>query len=337
MALFRELAEQYSGRNVVFSPAGAEGIIRSLRTGTAGKTREELSRLNCGAPSEAASTYSSCAIFADETLPLRPGLSSVQRVPLTQDKATAIQHINSWAMNATGGHIPALLTPGVLSPNSRMLVCDALYFSAEWEQAFSTELTETDTFTRTDGSRTEVEMMDSGETEFAAAGGKNWRAVAIPYSKTDTKLYFVAILPRADAHGFAARFTADKLDIIRRKLSKPELTASVFLPRFRAESELMDLSEPLRKLGVQQIFTDKADFSPWTTTDTLQLAAVRQKACVEVTESGTAAAAITYGELEEESCEETNTLYLDRPFLWYIGELTPGSTPLMMGIWEARD
>ena len=96
-------------------------------------------------------------------------------------------------------------------------------------------------------------------------------------------------------------------------------------------------SAPLRKLGVQQIFTDKADFSPWTPLDTLQLAAVRQKACVEVTESGTTAAAVTYGELEEESSALTRTLYLDRPFLWYIGELTPGSTPLLMGIWEARD
>ncbi len=337
LAVFRELVTLNPGRNVVFSPAGAESMVRRLQSGTAGKTRRELDTLTCGKESPAAEKYSSCAVFADETLPLRPVLNTAQRVPLVSDRAAAANSINTWAKQATHGQIPTLLVPEDLSPNSRLLVCEALYFNAKWQQAFAPELTETYTFTHSDGEESEVNMMNSGDSEFAAAGGKNWRAVALPYNNSTHKLYFVAILPRADAHGFAAHLTADKLDTIRRKLSHPRLTAGVMLPRFRAESELIDISDSLRKLGVQHIFTEQADFSPWTTYKPLKLACVRQKACVEVTESGTTAAAATYADMDEEEAPERETLFLDRPFLWYIGELTPGSTPLMMGIFERID
>lgn len=336
LSVFRELAARNPGKNVVFSPAGAESIVHRLQSGTAGKTRGELNTLVCGKKSPAAEKYSSFAVFADEALPLRPTLSTAQRVPLVRDRAAATKDINTWAKQATNGQIPTLLAAEDLSPNSRLLVCDALYFKAKWQQAFAPELTETYTFTHSDGKESEVDMMNSGDAEFAAAGGKNWRAVALPYNSGTHKLHFVAILPRADAHGFAAHLTADKMNTIRRKLSHPRLTAGVMLPRFRAESELIDISDLLRKHGVQHIFSEQADFSPWTTYKPLKLASIRQKACVEVTEGGTTAASATYADMDEEEAPEKETLLLDRPFLWYIGELTPDSTPLMMGIFEGE-
>jgi serpin B len=337
MHLFREAVRAGKGENVVFSPAGIISCLQQLKNGTAGKTRAELDALFLGkqatSPQHPALTISQ-AVFADTDLPLKPAAGKVQRIPLSSDSAAAVDAINKWSDKTTKGCIPALIADASqLSPNSSLLVLNAIHFSATWPYAFSSEDTAMEDFTLSDGRTVKVPTMCS-EQEFSVAGGKYWRAAAIPYSKTSAspQLYFVAILPRADAQGFAEHLTDAKLDIIRRKLAEQKVTACVSLPRFSVHDSLRDYSEALRQLGLKEIFTSEADFSPWTDKPDLMLDAIKQKACLDITESGTVAAASTYAEMDEECAEES--LDFDRPFLWFIGTLETGTPPLFMGIWE---
>ena len=335
--LFREAVRASKGENVVFSPVGIISCLQQLKNGTAGRTRAELDALPTGkqltSTQQQALTISQ-AVLADTALPLKPAAGKVQRIPLVTNPEAAVAAINKWSDKTTKGRIPTLISDASqLSPNSRLMVLSGILFNASWQYAFSAEDTTMEEFTLSDGNTVEVPTMCS-EHEFSVAGGKYWRAAALPYSKTDKtpQLYFVAILPRADARGFAVHLTDAKLDIIRRKLAEKTVTSCVSLPRFSVDGALRDYSEALQQLGLKEIFTHKADFSPWTNAPDLKLAAVKQKACIEISESGTVATASTYAELEDECAMES--LDFDRPFLWLIDTLEPGSTPFFMGIWE---
>lgn len=348
MQLFRTIVQQQSGRNIVFSPAGIVRSLERLKEGTAGITAQELQKLNLGTPFSATgsniSPKLSEATFADDTVALQPGIGQVQRVPLSADRQKAVSAINNWCNMATQGCIPELLSTEDITPNSRLLVLNAIYLAEPWQYAFSPEATQQHDFTRSDGSSIRVAMMNSGETEFSAAGGKNWRAVALPYSKAETSekaFYFIAILPRLDARGFASHLTQQKLDIILRKLAEDNedesITSTVLLPRFSTQGNICDLTPALKAIGLSNIFTTEADFSPWSSTPGLRLGAVCQKACIEVSERGTKAAAATYADMDEEGESPLEKIIFDRPFLWLISELKPGSTPLFMGVWEGNE
>lgn len=347
MQLFRSVAKEQAGHNVVFSPVGVVRSLEQLKAGTAGETAQELHKLNLGTPFSATgsniSPKLSEATFADDTLALQPGIGQVQRIPLSTDRQKAVSVINNWSNKATQGSIPELLSTENLTPNSRLLVLNVIYLAEPWQYSFSPEATQEHDFTRSDGSNIRVAMMNSGETEFRAAGGKNWRAVALPYSKADTAerpFYFVAILPRADAQGFAQHLTQQKLDIILSKLAQDEedgVRSIVRLPRFSAHGRLCNLTPTLKALGLKHIFTTEANFSPWSKTPGLRLAAVCQKACVDVQEHGTTAAAASYAEIDEEGEDIQEELAFNRPFLWLICELKPGTTPLFMGVWEGKE
>lgn len=66
----------------------------------------------------------------------------------------------------------------------------------------------------------------------------------------------------------------------------------LLLPKFKIESEI-NLMEPLQKLGIHKIFGDSADFSNSTDSKPLQVSNIIQKVFIEVTETGTIAAAVS--------------------------------------------
>lgn len=342
LQLFRHAARTADGKSVVLSPIGVEQTLRQVAPGTGGATRAQLDSLPFGKPFTATESnvapLITQAVFADETLPLTPAAGEVKRIPLTQAPQKAVEAINAWGNIATKGQInPLLDSAACLSPNSRLLVINAIHLKADWQYAFPPEGTEEMDFTYSDGEEGTVQLM-TGDREFAAAGGRNWRAVALPYSGADKAkqpVYFVAILPRADAAGFAQHLTDDALNIIRRKLREKRYTTRVGLPRFSSRSKLLDFSATLKELGLRRIFSREADFTPWTSAP-IRLASVRQKAAVEITENGTTATALTVAEMDDEG-EEADCLYFTSPFVWFIGTLEPDSTPLFMGIWEGPE
>ena len=347
LQLFRSVVKEQAGHNIVFSPVGVEHCLEQLKEGTAGESARELQNLRLGKPFSTDGTNitpkMSSATFADEVLELQPGTSHIQRIPLSTNRQKALSFINNWCSDATQGRIRNLLSGDELSENSRLLLINTILLNEPWQNAFHADSTDEDTFTRGDGSTIRVNMMNSGETAFRAAGGKNWRAVALPYSKADSAerpFYFVAILPRADAQGFAQHLTQQKLDIILRKLADDEeegIRCTVRLPRFSAHGRFCNLTPTLQKIGLKHIFTTEADFSPWSKTPGLRLTAVCQKACVEVQEHGTIAAAASYAEMDEEGENIQEQIVFNRPFLWLICELSPAGSPLFMGLWEGTE
>lgn len=70
--------------------------------------------------------------------------------------------INEWVSGETNSKIPELLAPGGLSPDTALVLTNAIYFKAPWANQFSKDATTDRPFTRIDGSVVDVAMMQLG-------------------------------------------------------------------------------------------------------------------------------------------------------------------------------
>jgi len=104
------------------------------------------------------------------------------------------------------------------------------------------------------------------------------------------------------------------------------------LPKFRQRTSA-GLIPVLRQLGVEDAFTDAADFSGITTAEQLLISAVVHQAYIDVNEHGTEAAAATAVAMRRLSVRQEPTpipFTVDRPFLFAIIDQTAG-LPLFLG------
>ena len=112
--------------------------------------------------------------------------------------------------------------------------------------------------------------------------------------------------------------------------SRYQVTLS--MPRFRLEAAF-NLVPVLRRLGVEQAFTERADFRGITEAERLLINAIAHKAFVDVDEQGTeaaAATAITFRPTAAFRAPTPVTMTVDRPFLFMIIH-TPTGLPLFVG------
>lgn len=280
------------------------------------------------------------ALFVADDLKLSPGTCTehVQQMPFASAPGKAAKAINEWAKTHTQGLI-CNVTDAV-NPATRLIAASAIYLKEKWLLPFDEDETESFyRFTCTNGSTTYADMMQC-TADFRYVEGEDWQAVALPY-KTEGRLgepgYFIGILPKGNAHQFAAQLTPQKYQSIRKALAREDCTQQLLvkLPRFRIDTGRMQLNELLQVLGVKKAFTSEANFRGFTK-EPLFLNDVSQYCVVINDEEGTEAAAITIADIKTWSLEpehpQTKELIFDRPFLWIIGDLNTPAPPYFMGI-----
>lgn len=242
------------------------------------------------------------------------------------DEARAL--INAWVEDQTNDRIVDLIPEGVLESLTRLVLVNAVYLKAPWEQPFEKELTAAGAFERADGSSVDVDMMNRPDLSGALAAGDGWRAATVPYA--GQRLAMTVVLP--DRGAFEAVEAIVVKDGVGALLSGGAPAAiDLTLPKwtFRTDAPLGDL---LKELGMPTAFVDgRADFRPMTDEDLpLHIAAVLHQGFIAVDEEGTEAAAATAVVMRTESAVVTEAFTADRPFLFVIHDVDHG-TPLFVG------
>jgi serpin B len=111
------------------------------------------------------------APFAQRDMTLQPAYlealatrfgTGLRLVDYIHETEAARRLINGWVDQQTEQRIPELLVPGVLTPDTRMALANAIYLKAPWLTPFSADATKPGPFTRADGSTIEVPMMSLG-------------------------------------------------------------------------------------------------------------------------------------------------------------------------------
>jgi serpin B len=266
----------------------------------------------------------------------------------------------------TKKRIPELIPEGSLDELTRLVLVNAIYLKAGWENEFSKEATKPKPFTRLDGSLVKVPTMwQLGGQTIPYARGTGWQATELRYRGADwtTPLAMTLILPD-DLTSFESKLTASQLSRITATLQSERERLGVitpgtsgemcdmgtwpyevrlFLPRFSAGTQA-PLADVLKSLGMPLPLTrGEADFTaihvPKTYEEILYIGDVIHQANIDVDEKGTEAAAATAIIMQATgggcvgsvpSPRKTITLRLDHPFLFVLRDVETGAV-LFMG------
>jgi len=249
--------------------------------------------------------------------------AGLQELDFETDPEGSRQTINDWVSEETEERITDLLAEGTITPDTRLVPTNAIYFKGGWLSKFDPEFTRDQPFYLLDGSEVTVPMM-SQTIMFPYVDGEGYQAFSMPYAGGQAAM--LVLLPDADNfEAFEESLTAEQFQTVLDSVMPVELMLS--MPRFEYESGF-ELDDTLISLGMSDAFDpDNADFSGMTGGPDLFISAVIHKAFVKLDESGTEAAAATAVIMAPTAAQENTPVpvVVDRPFLYVIYDQTTGS------------
>lgn len=337
--------------NVFVSPISIQSALTMTAAGAKGETRQQiLDVLGIKDPAELGQLLARLekaptkdepnfqlsianALWAQQAYPFSPEyVKSVQqqfdaeaRTLDFGESDTATQIINKWVEEQTKEKIKDLIPKGTITQDTRMVLTNAVYFKADWQEKFSKDATADAPFNVTSDKTTTVKMMHlTDQLGYFDAGPAH--VVRLPYVGYSTSM--LLLVPKqidgiADTEKALTTQLLAKLD---RESARREVQLS--LPRFEFEDSV-PLSDVLKKMGMELPFDpEKADFSGMTTAERLSISAVLHKTYVKVDEEGTEAAgatAVVMVAMAAPMPEEPLVVTADRPFLVLIRDDTSGA------------
>lgn len=357
-SLFGTLASSRQG-NFVASPFSVHSAMSMVAAGAAGETESQMVR-TLGLPME--KTARSTALVAlrdrmeaagasgDVTLEvanrvwvqksyrLLPafgrGVELVFAAGFAEadfaDRAeTTRQEINGWVESRTRNRIRNLVPAGLLSPATRMVLVNAVYFHGAWQTPFPEDRTEAAPFLVAPGRSVRADLMQAHLDRIGYREEPGLQVCELPYRGRN--LSMVVLLPAAGKLGeLEARIATEGFDAVCGAVA-PQ-TVDVALPRFKIEAQF-GLNDPLAALGMRDAFDPgKADFSGMTGTRDLFVSVVLHKAFIEVNEKGTEAAAATAAVLGLSAAMPSKPVEFraNRPFLFALRD-RPSGAVLFLG------
>jgi serine protease inhibitor len=220
--------------------------------------------------------------------------------------------INAWVTQETRGKIPELLSPGTVSPQTRLILANAVYFSSPWQDRFPVEKTRMMPFHVPAGEPVDVPMMhQAGLYRYTVTRGAE--VLELPYK--GRRFTFLILLPKLPG-GLAdleRSVTADGLTPWLSRLPKTPSFLDVFLPRFELNVRVR-LDEALRSLGLGSLFDGDPDLSG-IAPNAPPISGVLTQVRLRVDERGAEAAAANATVTERSLPPEFKA---NRPFLFLI-------------------
>jgi serpin B len=237
----------------------------------------------------------------------------------------ARRRINGWVEEQTRGKIADLIRPGVLDPQTRLVLTNAIHFKGDWADPFPKAATRDAPFRLTPEESADVPLMNRrGSYRYFAGDGL--KALELPYEGRD--LAMLVLLPDEVGGLAALERELDEANLAKWVDGLKARDVDVALPRFRMASQL-SLDETLKGLGMPLAFDRaRADFSGMTTQEELFIWAVVHKAFVDVNEEGTEAAAATAVVMAPRSAavpRKPAVFRADHPFVFAIRDTKTGS------------
>jgi serpin B len=279
--------------------------------------------------------------WLEKTLDLLPGFldtlavnygAGVNLVDFINAPDAARVQINAWVADKTAGKIAELLAPPVITSGTRLVLVNAVYFNAAWQNPFNALYNQSNYFTLLDGTITTKKYMYASMS-IAAMQGTSFVAAALPYQ--DTRLSMVVVVP--DLGRFAeveAALDGTTFATLMQGLANQKV--SLYLPQFHIDTHA-SLKGTLQGLGMESAFCPgTADFSGMSR-EALCISEVVHEAFVTVAEKGTEAGGATAVVMEDAGMGGDGgagppplLIKAERPFLYVIYD-NPTGAILFMG------
>ena len=349
--LFKKISE--GSENLVFSPYSISTVLSMVYSGAGGTTAEQMSDVLYLPQAEQVDPASrelrerilsndtlsgmeislANAIWAQQGFDFLPdyigNIQLMYEAPLTEmdfindnSREESRIKINMWVEENTRQKILDLIAPGVLDASTRMVLTNAVYFNGSWQWTFDEQLTSPSIF--------HVSPAESIETDFMHLTkslpyyeDNEVQAIKLPYR--NERLSMMVILPRSpDGWKMISRILDhERLGKLESQFESREVRVSV--PKFTTEWK-MDLGRELSGMGMDLLFGRYADLSGMTGEKNLFVDKVIHQAFIEVSESGTEAAAATAAviSLKSSLTDAPVSFKADHPFLYLIRDHQTG-------------
>ena len=204
-------------------------------------------------------------------------------------------HINAWVEAQTGQKILALIPGGGLTPDTRLVLTNALYFKAPWGRPFDQNFTNDRPFHIRGGALQNVPTMRK-QYSVPYAKHQGFTAIALPYAGYD--LQFLILLPD-EPDGLAALEKELTTELLAECATMKSQLVALELPKFKLQPPTLSLGQTLQSLGLKTAFDQphgSANFdrmAPRKLDDYLFIGEVFHKTFLALDEQGTEAAAAT--------------------------------------------
>ncbi|XP_038218184.1 serine protease inhibitor 77Ba-like [Zerene cesonia] len=267
----------------------------------------------------------SAVMFADEELSINDafknriastGISDIEVISLGYADAAAAM-INNYVSRATHNAVEDMVNPSDLE-DVYLVMIDALFFKGTWETPFVAEETETSPFYNERGVQIgDVNLMFvNGMFHEKSIDQIDANVLELPYGNSGrySALFFVPY-PDVPVYNVIEKLKLITLTTIFKQFDEKE-SVMVQIPRFKIVSDLNNMRELLRDMGLESMFVSEQARFPYLSDDNLSVSEFFQKASIEVTEEGTTASAATAAELVSRSFPIKYTA--NKPFLFMI-------------------
>lgn len=342
---------RYDGKNLFFSPYSISSSAAMVYEGARGTTAEEMksvfyfpsddlsrrsafarlnNNINKGDKDYILNTAN--AIWVQNDYPVLQDYllinknyfsANVQNMDFKTESEKARQTINQWVSDRTNDRINDILPMGSITPSTRLVLANAIYFKGNWKEQFEKKYTRDEDFKVSKDLTIKAPMMnlDPNKVYFRYAETEDIQALEIPYKGDEISM--LILLPKENDLSIAEKYLDNsKFTDITNNLQKEQMPIKI--PKFKFTTDF-SLSEDLKIMGMPTAFTPDADLSGMTGNRDLMITTAIHKAFVEVNEEGTEAAAATVWSVGESMAMPKDTFYADHPFIFMIRENSTGN------------
>lgn len=342
------------GENTAISPYSIQAALVMVYAGAEGETREQMAKV-LHLPKDPVPAFAGLQkqlsalpkelnvnvanrLFGQKGYEFRSAYLALVKdefhAPLEQldfaQSQAATKTINAWVEKETRDRIRNLIPEGVLDEASRLVLVNAIYLKAPWQDTFNRGATSPQLFHLAGGKEESVPTMVR-KSRYGYRKQNGHTEIALPYE--GGVLQFVILLPDAAA-GLPALEKKLTPALLADCARLPAQDVLLYLPKFKIEPPLFQLSEALQSLGMKSAFdipSGSANFNgiaPRKPDDYLFISDVLHKTFVDVNEDGTEAAAATAVVMRAGSAmpkEKPVEVRVDRPFLFAIQHRASGA------------
>ena len=336
-------------KSIIVSPFSATYLMGMLNDGAAGKTAEEITTALGFGGKQSVNDF--CKAMIEQIPEVDPSVSLTnancvvvnerQNIELKDQfvsdisnyykgevmkldfsSSNALKAVNNWSNKHTSGMIPKLMDQ--LNEDAALMLMNAISFKATWTEKFDEKDTQTETFTKEDGTTQSVQMMH--RHAIARVGEEtDCYTLLLPYGSGD-KWGMTIFLPKE------GKTVRDVIIDMSKWLpynygSASPMDVDIKLPRFES-SYKADVKSALQKMGVLSVFdANKADLSLISENRNLYVYKITQTAAIEVNEEGTKASAVTVAgaDIADLFLGEKVCFYANTPFVYMIREASSGA------------
>ena len=227
-----------------------------------------------------------------------------------------LEKINNLMKEKTEGKIEKILDK--LEPTSLMIILNAIYFKDDWKEEFEHSNTSSHIFYLSDNNQKKVDFMNHKFSNAFYFQTDSFQSIKLEYKKSD--VLTTIVLPRKNIkiNDFVLNMNFN-LFFDMSNYNSNRKNVELFLPKIKLEN-FYNLNDILKEIGINEAFSEKANFSLITQIKPFFIKNVFQKTFLEIDEKGTTAASGTIVEMTLGVSSDSVEMKCERPFLVFLSK-----------------